>query len=141
MVQELKRLPGWRGRLFAEMEARRHAGFVWGESDCAVGLASSAVHAITGVDLAAEWRGQYSTAAGALRALREAGHETLAEAAASLLPEIHPSAANIGDVAVVPSDGEIGAFGVFDTGTIVVMTLNGIDRLPRAAAIRAFKVG
>lgn len=140
MVQELTRLPDWRARLQAEIEAQRHAPFAWGARDCALGLAGGVVQALTGVDLRRGWRGKYKTARGAMKALRAAGFESLGDAVASMLPEIHPSQAHVGDLALV-NEGEIGALAVFNGGVLVVLTVDGLGVRERSAAVRAFKVG
>ncbi|WP_444452576.1 DUF6950 family protein [Rhodobacter capsulatus] len=138
MVSDLKRLPGWRARLHAEIEAHRHEPFTWGAWDCALGLAAGVVEAITGADLRPAV--SYDTAAGALRALRAAGHASLGDAVAAVLPEIHPAMARDGDIALV-DEGEIGGLAVFSGGTLIVLTLDGLGVRERAAAKRAYRVG
>lgn len=138
MVQGLTRLPDWRARLHAEIEAHRHERFAWGARDCALGLAAGAVEAITGADLRPAV--SYDSAAGALLALREAGHASLGDAVAARLPEIHPAMARDGDLALI-DEGEIGALAVFSGGTLVVLTLDGLGVRERAAAKRAYRVG
>lgn len=59
--------------LIAEWEARP---FAFGESDCALWVAAW-VEVATGEDFGAPFRGRYSTAEGAARALREHGAGTL----------------------------------------------------------------
>lgn len=140
MVQGLTRRPDWRARLHAEIEAHRREVFAWGARDCALGLAAGAVEAMTGTDLRRGWRGKYRTAAGALRALRASGYETLGDAAAAVLPEVHPAFARDGDLALI-EEGEIGALAIFNGGTLIVLTLDGLGVRERAAARRAFKVG
>lgn len=72
------RFPDWRERLAAFVLERRDAGFVWGARDCAM-FAADAIQAMTGDDVLAAWRGAYSSRFGALRALKRAGFDTLAE--------------------------------------------------------------
>lgn len=143
MVQEevtLTRRPDWRARLQVEIEAHRREAFSWGARDCALGLAAGVVEAMTGTDLRDGWRGKYRTAAGALRALRAAGYDGLGDAAAGVLPEVHPAFARDGDLALI-EEGEIGALAVFNGGTLIVLTLDGLGVRERSAATRAFKVG
>ncbi len=68
----MKRLPDWPERLCQLIEERRHMKFSWGSNDCAL-FAADGVRVITGVDLAASYRGQYATDFGAARILEEAG--------------------------------------------------------------------
>ncbi|SOC22009.1 DUF6950 family protein [Rhodobacter maris] len=140
MVQGVTRRADWRARLHAEIEAHRREGFAWGRRDCALGLAAGAVLAMTGEDLAAAWRGRYRSASGAARVLRAAGFDSLGDAVAAVLPEIHPSQAHVGDIAFL-DEGEIGALGIVNGGTLIVLGLDGIGPRERAAAVRAFKVG
>lgn len=141
MVQEMKRLTDWRARFCAEMDRQRRAAFEWGSHDCSTGLALAAVEAITGRDLRGTW-GEYSTAAGAYKAIRKAGFDNLGDLVASIFPEIHPDMARIGDLGLVPADGEIGAgLCVFDVSGVIVLMDSGHGRAPREAVTRAFKVG
>lgn len=141
MVQEMKRLPDWRARLAAEMDRQRRKSFEWGAHDCSTGLALAAVEAITGHDLRGTW-GEYSTAAGAYKAIRKAGFNSLGDLVASIFPEIHQDQARIGDLGLIETTGEIGAaLCVFDVSSVIVVTDTGQGRAPREHAIRAFKVG
>lgn len=140
MVQEVTRRPDWRARLSAEIEAHRCEAFSWGARDCALGLAAGAVEAMTDTDLRRGWRGKYRTAAGALRALRASGYETLGDATAAVLPEVHPAFARDGDLALI-EEGQIGALAIFNGSTLIVLTLDGLGVRERDAARRAFKVG
>jgi hypothetical protein len=54
------------------IEERRRMPFAWGSNDCCL-FAADWVLAATGRDLAAEYRGQYETALGALRFVKSAG--------------------------------------------------------------------
>lgn len=141
MPLDLTRLPDWRSRFAAEMDHQRRTAFAWGQHDCALGLACGVVEAITGADLRQGW-GNYRTAAGALRALRKRGFESLTAAVADVLPEVHPVYAQIGDIGVIPGDGEIGeALCVVDASGLIVVTEDGHGRRPREDMVRAFKVG
>ncbi|SOC11478.1 hypothetical protein SAMN05877809_105296 [Rhodobacter sp. JA431] len=139
LTQHLTRPRGWRARMSAEIERHRAEPFAWGQRDCALGLAAGVVEAITGVDLRGDWGG-YRTAAGAALALRRAGYTCLGDAVADLLPEIHPSAAQLGDIALI-EEGPIGALAVVNGGTLLVLTETGLGVRERAAATRAFRVG
>lgn len=142
MVQRLVRLPDWQARLASEMDAQRLRVFEWGKQDCVLGLASGAVRALTGEDLALPWRGRYRSPRGALRLLRESGFATLGEGLAAHLPEVHPDMADVGDLALMDADGPLqAALAVFDLSGLIVLTEAGHGRLPRERALRAFKIG
>lgn len=70
------RLPNWETRLHDFMAAGRDREFAWGEWDCIL-FATAAAEAITGVDKAASFRGQYSDELGAREILRTLGKGTL----------------------------------------------------------------
>ncbi|MEE2860836.1 MAG: hypothetical protein VYB46_08500 [Pseudomonadota bacterium] len=141
-MQQLRRLDDWRSRLAAEMDRQRRQPFAWGKHDCATGFAAAVVEALTGNDLAADYRGQYANPRGALRLLRESGTASLGDFAALHLPEIHPSRADVGDIGVLRADGAVGeAFCMVDASGLIVMTEQGHGRRPRSDMTRAFKVG
>ena len=143
MTQTLTRLPEWRARFAAEMDRQRRDHFAWGTQDCALGLAAGAVEAITGADLRVGWRSKYKTPRGALKAIRAKGFEGLPDLVASLLPEIPPAFADVGDIGLIEAeDGALGhALCVVDASGLIVLTEAGHGRRPREDMIRAFKVG
>jgi hypothetical protein len=98
-MDALVRLDDWRPRLDAYLRVVRGQPFVWGQLDCAL-FCAGAVAAMTGVDLACGWRG-YRTEAAGLRKLVGAGFDTHVDLVASLLPEVHPSQVQIGDIVVL----------------------------------------
>lgn len=141
----LRRLPGWRSRLSAAIEAHRRFPFQFGEHDCCI-LVADAVLAMTGVDLAASFRGTYDNAAGALRRLREAGYDDQVALAAAHFEEIPIAFARVGDLAAVPNDESWAmALGVVTGPVIAIFAPNGIGSVPLVAGPnevrRAFKVG
>ena len=141
-MQELHRVDDWRARLAAEMDSQRRDPFEWGKHDCAIGFAARIVHALTGIDLAHDYHGTYASPRGALRVIKEAGADSLSGFVSGLLPEVHPSMANVGYIGVVASHGPLGeALAMIDVSRLVVMTDHGHGHLPRSELIRAFKVG
>ena len=79
----LKRALHWETRHFHEfLMGRASAPFAWGSNDCAL-FAADGIKAITGVDIAAEFRGQYHDEASALEAIEAiTGGKTVEDAAA-----------------------------------------------------------
>ncbi len=138
-MPDLARRPNWRSALAAEVERHRLVPFQWGANDCAL-FAADCVMAMTGTDLAVDFRGHYRTAQGAARAIRKAGHDDLPALLAALLPEVHPVMARPGDVALVESDQGLTA-GVVTGPTIAASAVDGITTLPLTRAVRAFAVG
>ncbi|WP_085025599.1 DUF6950 family protein [Ensifer aridi] len=142
MITELKRLPDWRRRFEAAIDEIKALPFAWGDHDCGPGLAGRLAFALTGVDCAAQYRGSYDSAASALRVMHEAGFDNLGDLVAAILPEIHISAAAIGDIAAVPVNGPFGyALGVVNGERIFVLKETGVGTVDLLDATRAFKVG
>lgn len=143
IMSSLRRKDNWRACFSAEVDRIKRTPFAWGEHDCGPGLAGNLVYAVTGVDCAAQFRGQYSDPLGAARIIREAGFDNLADAVASMLPEYdHPSQARIADVAAIKVDSVFGyALGVIDYERVFVLTENGMGTVDRSEIARAFKVG
>lgn len=73
------RREGWELDLHAAIEGARHRPFAWGTHDCAT-WAAGVCRVLTGSDVAADWRGSYRSARGALRAIRSTGARDLAGA-------------------------------------------------------------
>lgn len=108
-----------------------------GEHDCAQ-FAAGAVAAMTGEDFSKGWK--YTSYAEGVAQLRKAGHIDHVAFTASLLPEIEPVMARVGDVAVVDSEqGQ--ALGVYQGAGIYVLHEAGLGIVSRSKALRAFKVG
>lgn len=109
----LTRRHDWPEALAGFIEARRRMPFHWGSNDCAL-FAADGVLEITGVDLAAEWRG-YKTERGALNRIRKAGGM---RGFAAELPMRHPGLARRGDIVLVELAGRdtfgiVGAPGIW----------------------------
>jgi len=129
--------------------SRAETPFVWGQHDCAL-FAADAIEAMTGVDIAADFRGKYSDEAGAKLTMRSVAHAaTLAEAAAycarkhGLAEWPFPLFARRGDLVVVRNgDGSLIAGIVHLNGRHVVAAgEKGLLRLPCRAIVRAWHVG
>lgn len=134
------RLARWEPRLRLYLEEQRHAPFAWGRNDCALFVAG-AVAAMTGVDLAAAFRGGYSDARGAAAALKAHGAGTLRATVTALLgPALHPARAMRGDVVECRK-----ALGVCTGGWFWMVGENehgqpGLLRLPMTLAERIWHV-
>ena len=103
MGHGLVRAEGWEARLREAVEAAREKPFEWGTNDCAL-FAADCVRAMTGTDLAAAFRGKYTTASGARRALMRFGEGSLEATVMAVLGEpIVPTLARRGDVVLFQS--------------------------------------
>ena len=138
----MKRFPDWAARLNDFVDGVKRSPFAWAEHDCFCGWAADAVLAMTGEDIAAQWRGRYKTAKGAAGVLKRAGFDNLADGMAAVLPEIHLSQAKLGDIAAIPDDTPFGfTLGIVNGETILVLGEKAMGTVPLFKATRAFAVG
>lgn len=133
-MTRLARVPDWRPRLVAYLEEVRTRPFAYGTHDCAL-FAAGAVQAMTGHDLAAEFRGQYASLKEGLKLAKGSHLQILRQHFESI-----PTAfAAVGDLALI---GEVGfpALGIFEGEMILVLREDGLGLISRAAATQAWKV-
>lgn len=136
----IPKLDDWRERLDAWVAKSHRLVFNPGIHDCGLN-AASAVAAQTGVDFAAEYRGRYETLADGLALLRERGFEDHAALAASVLAEIPPAFAQVGDLAAVDF-GNVGVALMVVAGHRLIAPMPHMaGNLPLMRASRAFAVG
>lgn len=142
-MHELKRIDGWRARLDRALDEARRKPFAWGSHDCGPEFAGRCIEAITGADIAAPWRGRYTTREGALRVIHEDGFADLADLVSSLLPEHeHVSRARVGDLAGVPVDSPfVVALGVVGGARVFVLRPEGLGTVSLLQCSRAWRVG
>lgn len=135
----MKRFRDWEQRLSFACMAVTERPHAWGTHDCAL-YAADCVLAMTGVDLAEDYRGRYTTPVGAARMLKRAGVDNLGDFAAQMLPEIDIRAAGRGDLLIC--DGPEGEFFAIKIGHMCVgPSATGVLHVPVRQATRAFKVG
>lgn len=132
------RAQDWQARLVAYLHEAGRQPFAFGRHDCAL-FSAGAVEAMTGVDMARDWRGRYSTMRGGLRALRKAGHADHVALARALFAEVPAAMAQPGDLAAVPTE-EGPALGVVQGEAVYVLTPAGIGLVPITSAETAFRV-
>lgn len=137
-----RRLRDWRPRFEAVVDEIKWTQFDWKtQHDCVMGLVVRLVEAVTGVDHGAAYRGRYASETGALRVMRKAGFSDIADLVASILDEIHPSQAAIGDLVAFKVDTPFGhALGVVNGERAFVLRPEGIATMDILEADRAFKV-
>lgn len=130
---------GSRKRLIAYVSGAARTPFEWGRHDCAL-FAAGAVKAQTGKDPACGLRGQYRTAAGAMKHLRKLGYTSLGDLIGAQFREVSPAFAQVGDLAVVHDDMATEALGVVQGERIYVLRPDGLGLVPLTEARRAFRV-
>jgi hypothetical protein len=144
----LKRRDHWDTKYFSPfIFARRDRPFAWGENDCALFVADG-IEAMTGVDIAADFRGRYQNETGALELVRTlTGGRTVVHAAAWCAAKFEidewsgPLYAQRGDMVALEDAGRM-ILGLVDLNGrhIIAVGEAGLKRLPFAAGVRAWRV-
>ncbi|TNJ40499.1 hypothetical protein [Phaeobacter sp. B1627] len=115
----------------------RWSGFRPGRMDCA-NFAGGWHRLLTGQDVRARLGVRYSSLAEGKRVLRDKGYADLAALAASVMPEVQPADAALGDIAALRETGEL-ALGIIGGPQIHVLTLQGLSVVSRCKAERVFR--
>lgn len=134
----MMRVAGWERALAEAVEQAVKAPFQWGQNDCAT-WAFDVRHALTGIDDAARWRGQYATELGAARMLRSFGWSSYEDGCRALLGDPLPNVllAQRGDI-VLGGDPE--GVAVCIGARVVGMQPAGLAVMPLAACRMAWRV-
>lgn len=135
----------WQSALSAFLIEQDHRIFEYGKWDCCL-FACDAVAVMTGVDVAADYRGGYTTRRQALQAIRaRTGKRTVLAVAESVtaafdMPTIRIALAQRGDVALLKR-GRDYSLGIVDlTGErIAVAAAEGLLRVPMQTAMTAWR--
>lgn len=144
----LTRLPKWDTELLpAFLYDRKDQAFKWGVNDCSL-FAADAVQAITGTDIASDFRRGYTDHATSLAVIQSvSGGSTVADAAAYCaakhnMPEYtFPLMAQRGDLVAADNDGQLIAGVVHGDGRhVVTVGESGLMYLPITQIKRAWKV-
>ena len=144
----------WETKLHQSIEAHKAKPFAWGEHDCALSVCNH-VLAMTGTDLAADFRGEYSSEEAAFHAMQQIcqdattlEHVVEQLAAKHQIPEIKPLHVQRGDVVLIdnpsPSTGlNRQALGIVHlNGRHVLVTgPDGLHVLRVAHVRRAWRIG
>jgi hypothetical protein len=114
--------------------------FTWGQMDCCHWCAGW-VETTLGIDLAADFRGQYDTKEGAYAYLKEKGFADVDALADAFLPRIEINLAQRGDI-VCFQIARIKALGICGGGRSFFLQTGGIIESVRTrACIAAWRVG
>jgi hypothetical protein len=139
----VRRHEDWQTRLSQFLASRQSVPFSYGSHDCCLFVAD-AVIAMTGTDLALQFRTKYRTRLGALRRLNINRGGVAAIASAVMIayrcPEIAIRAAGRGDVILLqmPEGDILGLVSL--NGTFVAAADRGFIEVPRALARRAWRI-
>lgn len=128
---------------------RQNVPFAWGVNDCAF-FAADAIRAMTGTDIADDFRDKYNTEVGALRAIKKVtGGSSIADAAAycagkhGLIEHKYPLMAKRGDLVLVKNrDGdEIAGIVSLDGRYVVSPGDEGLVKFSIIEVTRAWSLG
>lgn len=124
-----------------------HTPFAWGQFDCCL-FAADAIQAMTGVDIASEFRGRYDSKLSAFSLIHSVtGGSTVADAAAYCAKQYgldewaYPLMAQRGDLVVFHNGGNLIAGIVSLSGTQVISVAeSGLVTEPITAIERAWRI-
>ena len=135
----MPRIENWTTILAARLEAVRDLPFAWGRHDCATWAFDLRRDLTGGEDIAALWRGRYTTALGAQRIMRKLGWQNIEAMGRDLLgdPLATPLLAQRGDLVL---GGEDPAFGVCAGARAVFISPDGLVQLPLSVCSLAWRV-
>jgi hypothetical protein len=82
---DVTRIDGWERLLAEAVETARSTPFQWGVTDCACWAFDVRARLTGGEDVAARWRGRYTSAAGSVRIMRSLGWSNIEAMGRALL--------------------------------------------------------
>ena len=135
----IERFSDWQSRLTAYLSVVARQPLAYGVHDCAL-FAAGAVAAMTGEDIAAPYRGRYSTLRGGLRVLRRDGLDDHVALARARLPLRGVVNALPGDVAICTGTDGLALGIVQGQGVYVLQPSGGIGILPLTDAVEVLAV-
>lgn len=144
----IKRKEGWPELLHEYIEATVNTAFAWGQHDCCLFVAD-AVRVMSDVDLAADYRGHYTTSTGARRIIKAVTGGTAVEdvidhAALQFgLAELRSVLfAQRGDIVLFDSEDGTPALGIvhLDGSNALFVSDSGLHKLPVKQCRRAWGV-
>ncbi len=125
----MARVEHWERLLAAAIDTARARPFVWGLHDCPTFAFETRMILTAGEDVAALWRGRYTTALGGARVMRRLGWSSLEEMGGALLGAPRPTVlhAQRGDIVLA---GTGPGFGICMGATAVGMAPEGLVSMP-----------
>lgn len=145
----LTREHNWELLLHNYIDSKRSVEFAWGVSDCAL-FVCDGIQAMTGTDVAGEFRGKYSDQAGAVATIKSVtGGSTVEDAAVYIAQQNAmkewggPLYAQRGDAVLFDTPDQGPALGLLylDGKSALFVGRNGLQRMPAKKCRRAWRVG
>lgn len=125
----MARVEHWECLLAAAIDTARAKPFVWGVHDCPTFAFETRMILTNGDDVAALWRGRYTTALGGARVMRRLGWASLEEMGRALLGEPRQAVLLTQRGDVVLADTGLG-FGICTGASAVGMAPEGLVTVP-----------
>jgi hypothetical protein len=129
------RINAWEEALVNYIATKRHEPFEYGINDCCL-FAAGAVEAITTEDPMPEFRGQYDSLKGSLKAIKDIGAGTLEATMDSKFPEVAIGHAQRGDLAFFDD-----SIGVVMGSFAYFVSDDGLERVNRSLWDKCWGVG
>ena len=125
----MPRTPDWERRLAAAIDTARAKPFIWGLHDCPPFAFETRMLLTGGADIAALWRGRYTTALGGQRVMRRLGWTSLEDMGLALLGAPRPSVLLAQRGVIALADTDLG-FGICTGANAVGMAPEGLVTVP-----------
>ena len=135
----LPRVEHWERLLAAAIDTARAKPFVWGVHDCPTFAFETRMILTGGEDIAALWRGRYTTALGGERVMRRLGWASLEDMGRALLGEPRRSVLLAGRGDVVLADTGLG-FGICTGASAVGIAPEGLVTVPLTSCRLAWPI-
>lgn len=144
----MQRLPHWAEALHNYLIANAKTLFSWGSFDCAL-FTAGAIEAVTGTDVATDFKGKYTDEAGAIATIKSVTSGSTVEDAAVYVAKKYELTelkfvlcAQRGDMVVFDGDEGVAVGIVHLNGTeCLFVTAKGINKIPLKQIRRAWRVG
>ena len=135
----MSHIENWERYLAEAIDVARVKPFAWGLHDCVTFAFETRMTLTGGADMAALWRGRYSTALGSARVMRRLGWGSLEDMGHALLgaPRETPLLAQRGDIVLV---GTGLGFGICVGATAVGMAPEGLMTVPLTSCRLAWTI-
>ena len=135
----MSHIENWERYLAEAIDVAHAKPFAWGLHDCVTFAFETRMTLTGGADMAALWRGRYSTALGSARVMRRLGWGSLEDMGHALLgaPRETPLLAQRGDIVLV---GTGLGFGICVGATAVGMAPEGLMTVPLTSCRLAWTI-
>lgn len=136
---DVSRVESWERLLAAAIDTARAKPFIWGVHDCPTFAFETRMILTGGEDIAALWRGRYTTALGGARVMRRLGWTSLEEMGRALLGKTRSAILLAARGDIVLADSGLG-FGICTRASAVGMAPEGLMTVPLTSCRLAWQI-